>query len=208
MVTIALLLALMSLFSATVATSDTVVVDRPEAYKVVEWAIGYTKRCKNYTGKITKTGPPISKFAKRIMLAPIHLFVGTACAEATPQELMADARIPKPVIQEVTNNFDSIKLNEIVATKDTEALTSLPGIGEKRANVIIAALRPITKVMRIARKALARERADAFTLRTFPAEELVRTKSAELEDLRKFRAKKVKPEETKAAVEKIQEVYV
>ena len=202
----ALLLALMSLFSATVSTADAVVVDRPETYKVVEWAIGYSKRCRGYCGKITKTSPPIRQMAKRIAMAPLSLLIGTACAEDAAEDLMADAKIPKPVIETVKSNFDSLKLNEVVATNNVEALTSLPGIGKKRASVIIKALMPITKIMRIAKKAITREKTDAFTLRTFPAEELFRNVLEELAELCKFRASKDDPDATKEAVEKLEAI--
>ena len=52
---VALLIALvLGLFSATVPTKtvQTNPIDTPTETKIVEWAIGYGKRCKGYCGKV------------------------------------------------------------------------------------------------------------------------------------------------------------
>ena len=84
---VALLIALvLSMFSAFSAGADVAhnPVDTTAETKFVEWALSYSKRCKNYRGKIQpRNWAPIKKFARRVVLAPLCLFIGTACAEGS-----------------------------------------------------------------------------------------------------------------------------
>ena len=83
---IALLIALiLGLFSTTVSTADIVTVDRPTETKILEWTVGYFKRCRAYRGKVQKYNhsKDIKRFARRVALAPLSLLIGTASAEGT-----------------------------------------------------------------------------------------------------------------------------
>ena len=80
---LSLLIALIiSVFSA-IGIADVTPVDRPSDIKVVEWAIGYTRRCRNYHGKLRTN---YGKFVRKIAMAPLHLLLGTAVAESDPNQ--------------------------------------------------------------------------------------------------------------------------
>ena len=82
---VALLIAIiMAMFSANVSTADNVVIDRPVDNKIYEWAVGYTTRCRKYRGKVQPRN--WTRYVRRVALAPLMLFVGTASAEASPHE--------------------------------------------------------------------------------------------------------------------------
>lgn len=95
---VAMLLAIIiSLFSATVSTADTVTVDRPTNTKTFEWAIGYYSRCSNY-GKLKvrkNTFNRVKKIARYVALAPLMLFVGTASAESAIPEIRKSTKAEK-----------------------------------------------------------------------------------------------------------------
>jgi len=80
---VALLIALvLSVFSA-VGIADVTPVDRPSDVKIVEWAVGYHRRCRAYHGKLQ---PRYGKFVRKVALAPMHLLIGSAIAETSPDE--------------------------------------------------------------------------------------------------------------------------
>lgn len=80
---VALLIALiLGLFSIIPAGAD-VTVDRPTNTKTYEWFVGYHSRCNSYkTYRVRKNhGKKLRHVAKRVLLAPLSLFIGTACAD-------------------------------------------------------------------------------------------------------------------------------
>jgi hypothetical protein len=81
-----LMAVIIGLFSATAAPS-TITVDTPAETKAVEWAIGYYSRCAKY-GKTLRhsKNEEIRRFARRVVLLPLALLIGTASAETTPNE--------------------------------------------------------------------------------------------------------------------------
>lgn len=96
---LSLLLALiLGLFSTTVATKtvQTNPIDTPTETKIVEWAIGYGKRCKGYCGKVQpRNWQPVKRFARRVALAPLCLFIGIASAEGTEPEIRKSSKAEK-----------------------------------------------------------------------------------------------------------------
>lgn len=77
---LALLMALiLGLFSATTKTVVTNSIDTPTETKAVEWAIGYAKRCNSR--KVARNWTSTKRFIRRVALAPLMLFLGTAAAE-------------------------------------------------------------------------------------------------------------------------------
>lgn len=96
---VALLIALvLGLFSATVPTktNTTNPIDTPTETKIIEWAIGYSKRCRGYAGKIQpRNWQPVKRFARRVALAPLMLFIGTASAEGTTPEIRKSSKAEK-----------------------------------------------------------------------------------------------------------------
>ena len=82
---VALLIALiLGIFSTIPAGADVTVnsIDTPMETKIVEWAIGYGKRCRGYHGKLQpRNWTPVKQFARRVALAPLMLLIGTASAE-------------------------------------------------------------------------------------------------------------------------------
>ena len=82
---VALLIALVLGLFSTVSIAD-ITVDTPTETKVMEWAVAYSKRCRAYRGKVFNRGKDIRWFARRIALAPMHILLGTACAESDPNE--------------------------------------------------------------------------------------------------------------------------
>ena len=80
---VALLIAIIiGMFSTIPTNADTIInsIDTPIDVKYVEWAIGYNKRCRSYN-KIQRNWMPVKRFVKRVALAPLMLFIGTASAE-------------------------------------------------------------------------------------------------------------------------------
>lgn len=96
----AILLALvLSLTSAFISSADTVTVDRPTETKTFEWAIGYAHRCGNYRNKRyyaymknrrMQKYTRVKHVARRVALAPLHLMIGVASAEAPVQVIIQD----------------------------------------------------------------------------------------------------------------------
>ena len=91
----ALLVALILGLSSTVSTADNVTVDRPTENKTYEWFVGYAHRCGTYRNKryyAYKRAYRMYKYtrvkhiAKRVALAPLHILIGVASAETTPDE--------------------------------------------------------------------------------------------------------------------------
>lgn len=75
-----LILALVvALTGSTYAAAET--FDRPEEAKAIEWLNGYSQRCKNNTKKRKDMTKTFKKIFKRVLLAPIALFIGIASAE-------------------------------------------------------------------------------------------------------------------------------
>lgn len=96
---LSLLIAIMiSLFAAVPGNANTVTVDTPDTTKVLEWAIGYGKRCRGYRGKlnVNKTfSKDIRRIARRVALAPLALFIGTASAEEAPINMRRSSKAEK-----------------------------------------------------------------------------------------------------------------
>ena len=76
----ALLLALILGLCSIIPASADVTVDRPTNTKTYEWYVGYHSRCNSY--RVRKNyGKKFKRIAKRMLLAPLSLFIGTACAD-------------------------------------------------------------------------------------------------------------------------------
>ena len=95
---LSLLLAIVLGLSAIPASADATVnsIDRPAENKIVEWAIGYGKRCRGYVGKVQpRNWQPVKQFARRVALAPLMLFIGVASAEETEPEIRKSSKAEK-----------------------------------------------------------------------------------------------------------------
>ena len=81
---VALLIALiMGMVGTTVSSIADNPIDTPANVKIVEWAVGYRRRCRAYHGKLqTKS----HTFIRRMALAPMHLMFGAALADSDPNE--------------------------------------------------------------------------------------------------------------------------
>ena len=116
---------------------------------------------------------------------------------------LKEAHIPSNIIDTVAT-VGKNNLAEIAHSGNTAALTALPGIGEKRAPIIIGALKRCTMNARFDKKAAARDKGLAFTLRTFPNEELFRDLIEEIKELVNFKPDEKHPEATLKAREKLE----
>ena len=83
------------------------------------------------------------------------------------------ARIPGNIIALILT-LGKNNLTEIVHSTNITALTALPGIAEKRATVIIAALKQLLMDGRLSTKTEKREKAPGYSLKSFAKEELWR----------------------------------
>lgn len=83
------------------------------------------------------------------------------------------ARIPANIIILILT-LGKNNLTEIIYSANMAALTTLPGIAEKRATVIIAALKQKLMDGRLSTKAEKREKAPGYSLKSFAKEELWR----------------------------------
>lgn len=87
--------------------------------------------------------------------------------------ILKNAKIPMNIITLILT-FGKNNLTEIIHSGNMAALTTLHGIGEKRATVIMAALKQRLMDVRLSTKAEKREKAPGYSLKSFAKEELWR----------------------------------
>lgn len=117
-------------------------------------------------------------------------------------EALTGTRIPATII-ELILKIGKNNLIAIVHGEDKAALTAIPGIAEKRADIIIASLKKALMNGRLSNKVDVREKALAFTLRTFPVQELFRNNWDEIKDIASFYPDKDDPTKTCEYTEKL-----
>lgn len=111
---LSLLIALvLSVFSA-IGIADVTPVDRPSDIKVVEWAVGYSRRCRNYRKVQPRNWTPV---VRRIALAPMRLLIGTALADTTPDERFWSTLARGGTKEEATAAYNTADESEVKKPK-------------------------------------------------------------------------------------------
>ncbi len=111
---LSLLIALvLSVFSA-IGIADVTPVDRPSDIKVVEWAVGYSRRCRNHRKVQPRNWTPV---VRRIALAPMRLLIGTALADTTPDERFWSMLAKGGTKEEATAAYNAVDESEIEKPK-------------------------------------------------------------------------------------------
>ena len=103
--------------------------------------------------------------------------------------ILKAARIPVNVIALILA-LGKNNLAGIVFSANIAALTALPGIAEKRATVIIAALKKGLADARLSTKAEKREKAQGYSLKSFEKEELWRDLLPVIQEISMYRPQK------------------
>ena len=117
---LALILGFVGTTPAMVAnvTVSSEVADRSTSDKNLDWILAYKKNCRGWHGNVRKTkkGHPL---ARRILLAPLNLLIGTASADGM-MSIEDQINMFYDMAENVSKTIPAVKEEQVAATKITD----------------------------------------------------------------------------------------